>query len=74
MIFNRALSNYPDEAGAQDSAVLSCGGIYIPHKGDPKRRLHQILNTAREDEPVKLVSQNRNRNILREILMKEHLN
>ena len=74
MIFKRALSNCPDEVCSQDSAVLSCGGIYVPHKGDPKRRLHQILNTARKDEPVKLVSQNKNRNILREILMKENMN
>jgi hypothetical protein len=74
MIFKRALSNYPDEESYQDSTVLSCGGIYIPHKGDSKRRLHQILNTARKDEPVKLVSQNRNRNVLREILMKENMN
>lgn len=74
MLFQRALSNCPDEMGANESTVLSCGGIYIPHKGDPKRRLMQILNTARKDEPVKLVSQGRQRNILREVMMKENMN
>ena len=74
MLFQRALSNCPDEMDTNESAVLSCGGIYIPHKGDPKRRLMQVLNTARKDEPVKLVSQGSQRNILHEVMMKENMN
>jgi len=74
MVFKRVLASSSEEFDHRNSAVLSCGGIYIPHRGDPKVRLMSILTTARKDEPVKLVSQSKPRNALFEVLMKENLN
>lgn len=74
MILNRVFSNCPEEIPNRSQTVLSCGGIYIPHKGTGSRIIHQILNMPRTDEPVKLVSTNAPRNILREVLLKESLN
>jgi len=74
MIFQRALGNCPDEMMSKNATVLSCGGIYIPHRGERKYTIHQIINTHRKDEPVKLVSAAKPRNVLHDVLMKESLN
>lgn len=73
MILNRALGNCPDDMVCKNSTVLSCGGIYIPHRGD-RRILRQIITTHKKDEPVKLVASAGSRNFLYEVLMKESLN
>ncbi|MFA4873758.1 MAG: hypothetical protein WC956_00830 [bacterium] len=62
------------EQGAEEPAVLSCGGIYIPHSPNQQRLIYQIINTSSEREPVKVVTGARPRNVLREVLYKESLN
>lgn len=57
-----------------EPAVLSCGGIYIPHGSVERRTIYEIINTSSANEPVKLVTGDRPRNILREVLRREALN
>lgn len=64
-----------DGGGAiKNPTVLSCGGIYIPRRGDEDRVLYQIITTSNKSEPVKVVTGARPRNSLREVLLKESMN
>lgn len=69
----RVLTQYGLAEAERSSAVLSCGGIYIPHKGN-SRSFHEIINTPGGCEAVKVVSISGIRNILREVMKKESLN
>jgi hypothetical protein len=56
------------------ATVLSCGGMYIPHHGERSEALYQIITTSCVEDPVKLVTGARPRNILHEVLIKESMN
>ncbi|MFA4973060.1 MAG: hypothetical protein WC683_10620 [bacterium] len=58
----------------RNAAVISCGGIYIPHNGAREQLIYEIINTFNAEEPVKIVSGFRPRNILHEIIQKESMN
>lgn len=62
------------ELVSKNPTVLSCGGMYIPHRDDACRVLYHIITTSRKDEPVKVVTGARPRNALHDILFKESLN
>ncbi|MFH0799103.1 MAG: hypothetical protein V2A66_02835 [Pseudomonadota bacterium] len=70
------LGDAPDTEGlsAQNSTVLSCGGIFIPHRGEERRILYHIITTSSLNEPVKVVTGARPRNRLHEVLLKETMN
>lgn len=74
VIVKQLFNNDPFELTSRNPAVLSCGGIYIPHKGREERVLYHIINTSSEAEPVKVVTGMRPRNILYEVLIKESMN
>jgi hypothetical protein len=74
MILKRVFESNPYELCSKDPAVLSCGGIYIPHRGGQQRVLYHVINTSNRSEPVKVVSGVRPKNLLREMLIKESLN
>lgn len=68
---------YGDKGGKEGSTenpvVLSCGGIFIPH---PRNRpiQYQVLNTANEDSPSKVVSGIVPQNMLSLVMAKESMN
>lgn len=64
----------PEERGEANPTVLSCGGIYIPHRGSQERILFHIITTSSREEPVKVVTGARPRNVLYEVLLKESMN
>ncbi|HPQ80291.1 MAG TPA: hypothetical protein PLZ86_01015 [bacterium] len=69
------LSGLMEQEGESASpAVLSCGGIYIPHRGRQDEILSQIITTSCREEPVKVVTGVKPRNILREVLLRESMN
>lgn len=74
VILKRAFESSPDEFCSKDPTVLSCGGIYIPHRAGQVRTLYHVLNTSNQTEPVKIVSGVRPKNLLHELLIKESLN
>ena len=74
MILKRAFGSRLEELSSKDPTVLSCGGIYIPHRVPQGRTLYHVINTSSQSEPVKLVSGVRPKNVLREMLIKESLN
>jgi hypothetical protein len=55
-------------------AVLSCGGMYLPHRRTQQQVLYHIINTPSVSEPVKIVCGARPRNFLHEVLIKESMN
>lgn len=55
-------------------AVLSCGGIYIPHRGPEEKVLCNIITTLNREEPIKVVMGVKPRNDLYEVLLKESMN
>ena len=73
MAEQRALTQYGLAEAERSSAVLSCGGIYIPHKGN-SLTFHEIINTPASEDAVKIISVTNARNILREVMKKESLN
>lgn len=73
MILRRIFAG-SEEVSAKHPTVLSCGGIYIPNRVRRQRILYHILNTPSEQEPVKVVTGQRPRNRLFEVLMKESMN
>jgi hypothetical protein len=73
MILKRVFS-CSDDIKSKNPTVLSCGGIYIPHRKRREQILYHILNTPSESEPVKVVAGARPRNVLFEVLMKESMN
>ena len=54
--------------------VLSCGGIYIPHKNETQKVIYHIITTSDEKMPVKVVTGVRPKNILHLLQRKESLN
>lgn len=62
------------ELKSKDPTVLSCGGIYIPHRGTQQRLLYHIINTPSDREPVKVVCGSRPKNVLHEVMLKESMN
>ena len=69
----RVLTNYGLAEAERNSAVLSCGGIYIPHRGR-SRSFHEIINTPGSEDAVKIISDSGARNIIRELMIKGSLN
>lgn len=63
----------PEGEGANPT-VLSCGGIYIPHRGRQDEILSHIITTSCREEPVKVVTGVKPRNVLREVLLRESMN
>lgn len=63
----------PEQEGPSPT-VLSCGGIYIPHRSREEQVLYNIITTSNRNEPVKVVTGVRPRNQLYEVLFKESLN
>ena len=74
IIMRQILIGTETEANEAGPAVISCGGIYIPHKGSRHDALYHIINTHRDDEPVKVVTSSRPKNVLHELIMKESMN
>lgn len=72
LILNQAFD--PEVRDGASPTVLSCGGIYIPHRGRQEEILFHIITTSRSDEPVRVVAGARPRNFLREVLLKESMN
>jgi hypothetical protein len=72
LILNRAFD--PERRDGSSPTVLSCGGIYIPHRGCQEEILLHIITTSRADEPVRVVTGAKPRNSLREVLLKESMN
>ncbi len=64
----------PPEGAKRNPTVLSCGGIYIPHRARRNSPLYHILNTPSDTEPVKVVTGVKPRNVLYEVMQKESLN
>ena len=72
MILNQAFD--PEKRDGASPTVLSCGGIYIPHRGEREEILCHIITTSSREEPVKVVTGARPRNVLYEVLIKESMN
>lgn len=73
-ILETAYSQKTGREGASDSpVVLSCGGIFIPH---PRNRpiQYQMIHTANEESPAKVVSGVVPMNMLNLVLAKESMN
>ena len=64
----------PEKHDGAGPTVLSCGGIYIPHRGNREEILCHIITTSCSEEPVKVVTGARPRNVLHEVLLKESMN
>lgn len=65
-----------DESGRPaHPTVLSCGGIFIPRRSESEQKIfYQVITTSCENEPVKVVTGSRPRNVLYDVLMKESMN
>lgn len=74
MIMRHILAGTDTEANEAGPAVISCGGMYIPHKGARQDTLYHIITTQRNDEPVKVVTGVRTKNVLHELILKESMN
>ena len=74
MILKRTLASTRGECLPKNAAVFSCGGMYIPHRGNRAKTLHHIINTHKKDEPVKVFTGVKPRNMLHEAMIKESLN
>jgi hypothetical protein len=74
IIMSQILAGTEMEAREAGPAVISCGGMYIPHKGSRQEVLYHIITTQRNDEPVKVVTGRRPRNVLHSVMMKESMN
>lgn len=74
IIMRHILAGTDAESSEEGPAVISCGGIYIPHKGARQDALYHIITTQRNDEPVKVVTGVRTKNVLHELIMKESMN
>ncbi len=74
IIMRQILADSDVEASEAGPAVLSCGGIYIPHRGQRQGVLYHIITTQKSDEPVKVITGARPKNLLHEVLLKESMN
>lgn len=74
IIMRQILADTDVEPSEEGPAVLSCGGIYIPHRGHKQDVLYHIITTHKSDEPVKIVTGARPKNVLHEVLLKESMN
>jgi hypothetical protein len=74
MLFNKALGANLGENSNERSTVLSCGGIYIPHSKRHRISLYQVLTMPGSEEPVKIFTGAKPKNILYEVLIKESMN
>ncbi|MFH1830067.1 MAG: hypothetical protein ABH871_04750 [Pseudomonadota bacterium] len=74
IIMKEILAGSDVETSEAGPAVLSCGGMYIPHRGQRQDVLYQIITTHKSDEPVKVVTGSRPKNVLYEVLLKESMN
>ncbi|MFH1874674.1 MAG: hypothetical protein ABH859_05760 [Pseudomonadota bacterium] len=57
-----------------DPAILSCGGIYVPHQNETQRVIYRIIITSNQEMPVKVVTGVRPKNILHLLMQKEAMN
>jgi len=57
-----------------DPAILSCGGIYIPHKNDAQKLIYHIITTSNQKSPVRVISGVNPQNILLNVMLKESMN
>jgi hypothetical protein len=74
VIIKKILSGARMDDGQGNVAVISCGGMYIPHRGQRQIALYEIINTPSHAEPVKVVTGSRPLNALQEVLAKESKN
>jgi hypothetical protein len=74
IIMSQILNGTDVEAHEAGPAVISCGGMYIPHKGSRQEILYHIITTHRNDEPVKVVTGQPRKNILHAVIEKESMN
>jgi hypothetical protein len=74
IIMSQILCGTDVEAQEAGPAVISCGGMYIPHRGNRQDVLYHIITTSRGDEPVKVVTGRRPRNVLHAVMLKESMN
>ena len=72
MILNQVFD--PESKNGASPTVLSCGGIYIPHRGEREEILYHVITTSCREEPVKVLTGARPRNVLYEVLLKESMN
>ena len=75
MILKQALGDtgMNSETG-KNKTVLSCGGVYIPHRDKHRRTIHELINTHSKENPVKVIASSAPKNILYKLLAKEILN
>jgi len=74
MILRQVFEESPGELSSKSPAVLSCGGIYIPHPEPRMSRIQHILVTPNTNEPVKVLTGDTSRNALMELLEKGSMN
>lgn len=74
MIIRQVFEESEGELSSRSPLVMSCGGIYIPHSSVHNRMLQQILVTPNEKEPVKIMTQAPQRNILKHLMARESMN
>lgn len=73
LILRQALTD-SNEFACSSPTVLSCGGIYIPHRQQEQRLIYHIITTSDNKEPVKVLTGAHPGNILHEVLHKESMN
>lgn len=75
MIVQEVLTKDPNELSTKNPMVLSCGGVYIPRRGQQIiNREHHILTMPNAAEPIKIVAGLKPHNVLHEVMQKESLN
>ncbi len=74
IIMSQILAGTDVEAREAGPAVISCGGMYIPHRGSRQDLIYHIITTQRDDEPVRVVTGGRPVNILHAVMLKESMN
>jgi len=74
VLIRKALGESNTPETSQNTMVLSCGGVYIPHSNYKKQAIHQMLHMHDKEEPVKFYASNRPNNVLHALLIKESLN
>ena len=73
-IILKMVAGDPRELLQLDPLVVSCGGMYIPHKGKRTSFSYHILTTPNDAEPVKVVAGGRPLSILQKVMAKESMN
>lgn len=75
LIIKQVLQGDPRDLCQLDPLVVSCGGMYIPHRvKKPTGLWYHILTTSNETEPVKVVTGARPQTVLQKMWTKESMN